>query len=100
AGSECTVDSDCNTASGEVCDEGVCYGDPPTGMFAATLVAPIEREDLTSTEIPDLLLPRTGHLDDLQLDGPISFTGRVEAYCAGSNCSTSSIAAEVRLTRP
>lgn len=99
-GSECMVDSDCNTSAGEVCDEGLCYGDPPTGMFAATLVAPIEREDLTSTEIPILELPRDGHLGDLQLDAPVTFSGRVEAYCAGANCSTASIAAEVRLTRP
>jgi hypothetical protein len=99
-GSECSVDSDCNTAAGEICDEGVCYGDPPTGMFAATLVAPIEREDLTSTEFPNLMIPRDGQLGDLQLDAPVTFSGRVEMYCAGANCSTNSIAAEVRLTRP
>ena len=98
-GSECSVDSDCNTAAGEVCTEGVCYGDPPTGMFAATLVAPIERVDLTSTEFPNLSIPRDGQLGDLQLDAPVTFSGRVEMYCAGANCSTNSIAAEVRLTR-
>lgn len=99
-GSECSVDSDCNTGAGEVCDEGLCYGNPPDGMFAATLVAPIEREDLTSTEFPNLIIPRNGQLDDLQFDAPVTFSGRVEAYCAGSMCSTNSIAAEVRLTRP
>lgn len=100
AGTECSVDSDCNTAAGEVCDVGVCYGNPPMGMFAATLVAPIEREDLTSTEFPTLVIPRDGLIGELQLDAPVTFSGRVETYCAGTNCSTSSIAAEVRLTRP
>jgi hypothetical protein len=99
-GSECSVDSDCNTAAGEVCEEGVCYGDPPTGLFAATLIAPIEREDLTSTEFPNLEIPRDGQLGDLQLEVPVKFSGRVEAYCAGSNCSTMSIGAEVRVSRP
>lgn len=99
-GKECSVDSDCNTSAGEVCDEGVCYGDPPMGMFAATLVAPIERVDLTSTELPSLMIPSNGQLGDLQLDAPVTFSGRVEMYCAGTNCSTNSIGAEVRLTRP
>lgn len=99
-GTECSVDSDCNSAAGEVCSEGLCYGNPPSGLFAATLVAPIEREELTSTEIPNLLLPTDGNLGDLQLEAPVTFSGRVEAYCTGANCSTASIAAEVRLTRP
>lgn len=99
-GTECSVDSDCDTAGGEVCNEGLCYGNPPTGQFAATLVAPIEREELTSTEIPNLILPPDGQLEDLQLEAPVTFSGRVEAFCGGSNCTTASIAAEIRLTRP
>lgn len=99
-GTECSVDSDCNTAAGEACHEGLCYGNPPTGQFAATLVAPIEREELTSTEIPNFVLPADGYVGELQLEAPVTFSGRVEAYCGGSNCSTNSIAAEIRLTRP
>ncbi|HUS27176.1 MAG TPA: hypothetical protein VMZ53_01670 [Kofleriaceae bacterium] len=101
AGQECNYDSDCNTASGEVCDEGLCYGNPPTGNYAGTLSAPIEREDLISTEIPLLSFPVNGHLPDLELEAPVTFSGRVEAYCpASATCPTTSIAAEVRLTRP
>lgn len=101
AGQECNVDSDCNTAAGEVCDEGLCYGNPPAGNYAGALSAPIERADLISTEIPSLALPPNGHLPDLALETPVTFSGRVEAYCAASaSCSTMSIAAEVRVTRP
>jgi hypothetical protein len=101
AGQECMVDSDCNTVAGEVCNEGLCYGNPPAGQYAATMSAPIEREDLISTEIPSLSLPASGLLPDLELETPVTFSGRVEAYCPGSStCSTLSIAAEVRLTRP
>src|SRR5262249_34698510 len=51
-GQECATNSDCNTAAGEVCDEGVCWGNPPTGMFAATVSPPAVREELVATEIP------------------------------------------------
>lgn len=99
---ECSVDSDCNTGAGEVCDEGVCYGDPPAGQFAATIAAPATREDLVSAELAVLSLPADGWLGDLALERPVVISGRVEAYCATANqtCSTASIAAEIRLTRP
>ena len=101
AGGECRVDPDCNTAAGEACWEGTCYGNPPPGTYAGTLSAPFEREDLVSTEITNLVLPRDGNIDKLELETPVTFSGRVEAYCAGSTtCATTSIAAEVRLTRP
>ena len=101
-GSECKVDSDCNTASGEVCFEGLCYGDPPLGMYAATLSAPITREDLIATEVPLLTLFSDGDLGPLTLETPVTFSGRVEAACSTSQttCSTMSIAAQVRITRP
>jgi hypothetical protein len=101
-GNECSVNSDCNTAGGEVCWEGSCYGDPPLGTYAAALSAPVTREDLIATELPALMLTSDGNLGELALEAPITFSGRVEAYCgaAQTNCSTTSIGAQVRITRP
>jgi hypothetical protein len=101
-GNECSVDSDCNAAAGEQCFEGVCYGDPPLGIYAAAMSAPITREDLISTEIPLLSLPANGNLGELTLEAPVTFSGRVEAACPPpqQSCATASIAAQIRITRP
>jgi hypothetical protein len=99
-GQECRISADCDP--GEVCSEGLCYGNPPTGMFAATLTAPSAREDLVATELVTFMLPEDGALGDLQLETPVTISGRVEAYCSSSQpaCSTLSVAAQVRVTRP
>jgi len=99
---ECSVDSDCNTAAGEQCFEGSCYGDPPLGTYAAVLSAPVTEENLITTELPMLTLPRDGNLHELVLEAPIIFSGRIEANCAvvQMNCSTMSIGAQLRITRP
>jgi hypothetical protein len=101
-GNECSVDSDCNTGAGEACWEGKCYGDPPLGIYAATLSAPVAREDLIATELPQLALTSNGDLGDLKLEAPVTFSGRVEAFCTAQQmtCSTMSIGAQVRITRP
>jgi hypothetical protein len=97
---ECHVASDCD--SGEVCTEGLCYGAPPQGMFAATLTAPAAREEVIATEIADLMLPADGWLGDLPLEVPVTISGRVEAYgsTSATSCNTASVGAEVRFTRP
>jgi hypothetical protein len=101
-GKECADTSDCNTAAGESCFEGLCYGNPPLGMYAATLSAPVVRSDLITTEIPVLSLPSDGNLGPLTLESPVTFSGRVEAACSANQttCSTMSIAAQIRITRP
>lgn len=101
-GQECTVNADCNAAGGEVCFEGLCYGDPPLGMYAATLSAPVSREDLTTTEISMLSLPQDGNLWKLELEAPVTFSGRIEAACTTQQmpCSTLSVGAQIRITRP
>lgn len=101
-GKECSLDTDCNTAAGEQCFEGLCYGDPPAGMYAATLSAPVTREDLIATEIPLLSIPQDGNLGLLTLESPVTFSGRIEAACTMTQmtCSTMSIAAQIRITRP
>src|SRR5947208_906555 len=95
----CESTSDC--ASGEVCQEGVCWGDPPMGTFAATLAPPAARADLVSSDIPLLVIPQNGWLDSLELAAPVTVTGRVEAYCAPSSqtCDTSSLGARITFTR-
>lgn len=95
----CTMDSDCGT--GEVCDEGVCWGNPPMGMFAATLVPPSDRADVVQTQMPTLLIPGDGWLGDVALEAPVTFSGRVEAYCPGgtTSCTTSSLPATITVTR-
>ena len=101
-GQECVTDSDCNTAAGEVCGEGICWGNPPLGTYAATLSPPAVREELVATEIPVLALPANGWLGDLTLETPVTISGRVEAACPASQmpCPTTSIGAEIRITRP
>ena len=94
----CTKDSDCGT--GEVCGEGVCWGNPPMGMFAATLVPPSDRNDVVQTQIPSLMIPGDGWLGDVALEAPVTFSGRVEAYCpATTACTTNSLPATITVTR-
>jgi hypothetical protein len=96
----CTSDSDCNTAGGEVCDEGVCYGDPPMGMFAATLGPPSDRTDIVQSEMPALAIPSNGWLGDVVMPAPVTISGRVEAFCPGTmTCSDASLPATITVTR-
>lgn len=99
-GMECRVSADCD--NGETCTDGVCYGNAPEGVFAATISAPSMRTDVIATELANITLPHDGALGELQLETPVTISGRVEAYCAGSamTCSQLSIGAQVRLTRP
>jgi hypothetical protein len=99
-GQECRVSADCDPE--EVCSEGLCYGNPPQGTFAATLTAPSARENLVATELVNLVLPEDGELGELALETPVTISGRVEAYCSSNQagCSTLSLAAHVRVTRP
>jgi len=98
---ECTRDSDCETALGEVCNAGTCYGGPPAGTFAATMTPPSDRSDLTSSEIPSLQLPANGDLGTFAFEAPVRITGRLEAFCASGNtaCSNTSIGGSVVVTR-
>lgn len=97
---ECTVDSDCNTAMGEVCWTNQCYGGPTSGTFAAVLVPPAVRPDLIAIEVPDLPLPANGDFGTLDLETPVHITGRVEAFCPDQQtCSQTSVEATVLVTR-
>ena len=98
----CSTTSDCNTGLGEVCEEGVCWGGPPPGMFAAVIGPPSDRVDLVSLEVPAIGLPANGWLGELPLETPGTFAGRLEAFCmAPTDCSgRTSLGATITISRP
>ena len=95
----CTADSDCG-GTGEVCQEGMCWGDPPMGTFAATLGPPSDSASVVQTEIPALAIPSDGWLGDVVLEAPVTLSGRIEAYCPGAmTCTNASLPATITITR-
>jgi hypothetical protein len=96
---QCSTAADC--AAGEACEESVCWGNPPTGMFAATLGPPSDRSDLVSTEVGMLAIPTDGWFGDLAMPAPATLSGRVEVFCPGSTTcdSTTSVGATISITR-
>jgi hypothetical protein len=77
----CKITSDCDRAHGEVCEEGVCWGNPPPGPFAAVVSPPSTRHDLSPREIPQLAIPDFGLMSDLTLDASLQLSGRIAAFC-------------------
>ncbi|MBK9033294.1 MAG: hypothetical protein IPL61_18815 [Myxococcales bacterium] len=84
---ECEVQADCNGAAGEVCDVGVCWGDPPTGRYSALVTPPTElRGALVKTAIADLTMAADGTLGNgidqaLILDAAVTVRGTVTIPC-------------------
>ena len=98
---QCTTDSDCDTSVGEVCEQGACWGGPPTGQFAAIVVPPNSRPDLISVEIPQQTLATDGDLGNVALGNAVTLSGRVEAFCQQPvMCTNMTIAATVTVSRP
>jgi protocatechuate 3,4-dioxygenase beta subunit len=95
---QCTSDTECDTSAGEVCQENVCWGNPPSGMFAASLTAPSQATNLIGTQLPVISVPADGFLDGLDLAVPVTFSGRVVEGCDG--CASSTIAAQLTVTTP
>lgn len=97
----CKATADCDGASGEVCQQGVCWGNPPRGMFAAVISPPSTRHDEVPRELPPFTLSPDGWLGELQLDAPVLLSGRVVAFCAQFNavCDTTPIGATVTVSR-
>ena len=78
----CQSSTDCDSPSGEVCDEGVCWGDPPAqARFAAVLVPPAERVDLPVAVVPILSIGADGSIGGLAFPGAIKVSGRVLLAC-------------------
>lgn len=100
---ECEVTTDCDTAHGEVCEEGVCWGNPPPGPFAAVLSPPGERKnDLAPRELALAAIPDDGYLGDLALERPASYTGTVRAICPppSTECEETQLGASIIVSRP
>jgi hypothetical protein len=93
----CQSSDDCDHAAGEVCDEGVCWGDPPAdAVFSAVLVPPEGRDDLVATEVPELAITQTGEVDGLIFADSIEVWGRVVL----ATRIEESIAAHIQIRRP
>jgi protocatechuate 3,4-dioxygenase beta subunit len=97
----CKKTTDCDFGHGEVCDEGVCWGNPPAGTFAAVISPPSTRHDLVPRELPQLPLAPNGWLDDLKLEAPVLLSGRIVAYCPPpmTSCDPTTLGATVTVSR-
>ncbi len=105
----CDDTSDCDAENGEVCDEGVCWGDPPDGItFAAVLVPPDDRTDLPVAVIPALSIADDGTIVGLDFPQAITVSGRVLLACPpieqepdpGYDCGPErSVAAQIEIER-
>jgi hypothetical protein len=102
----CHRTSDCDTGNGQVCQEGVCWGDPPVGPFAAVVSPPATRRDLVSRELPpsEFMIPQDGLLRELTLDSPALISGRLVASCSSTlppamACDASALGATITVTR-
>ncbi len=101
----CDTNADCDTANGEVCDEGVCWGNPPAGAtFAATLIGPDGADDLVRTDVT-LSIASDGTVTGMQFADTITVSGRVTLACGPNDdpqfCDpTTSISAQLRINRP
>jgi hypothetical protein len=101
----CEIQEDCDTAAGEVCDEGVCWGNPPASTrLAAVLIPPEDRPDLAAREIPELMIEPDGMTRGLELGPSVRVSGRVVLACGGFDdlpCGPdASIPARIQITRP
>lgn len=99
----CEADTDC--ATGEICSEAICWGDPPAQPYAAVLIPPAERTDLIRTEIPALEIAADGTFGTLSFAAPVTIQGRVVLACKESTpeapCDPErSIPAHIHVTRP
>jgi hypothetical protein len=99
---QCESSDQC--AGGEFCDQGLCWGDPPPGPFAAVLTPPAERADLVVTHLAELSIEQDGHIPDLVFAETIEIRGRVVIDCPdaleGDDCDPSrSVAAHIWVRR-
>jgi protocatechuate 3,4-dioxygenase beta subunit len=97
---ECHSTDDCDRAHGEVCEENVCWGNPPAGLFAAVISPPSSRHDLVSRELPQVVIPDFGWMGDLALEAPVLLGGKVVAACTTLvPCDPTPIAATITVSR-
>lgn len=93
----CHADSDCDAPAGEICDDGICWGNPPDGVtFAAVLNPPEGRPDLAPSEVPAVVFEDDGTALGLVFAETVTLSGRV--VLAGD--PDRSVAAQIRVERP
>jgi hypothetical protein len=98
----CHSDNDCDRSHGELCEEGVCWGNPPPGPYAAVVSPPSSRQDLVAREIPQLVIPDHGWVGDLTLEVPVLLSGKLVAFCPPplAACDPTPLAGTVTVSRP
>lgn len=96
---ECTEQSECDTTNGEVCEEGVCWGNPPEGTFAAVISPPSDQPDLVAKELTQLVISESGWLSGLMLERPVSISGQLDAVCTPPVVCDRPITATITITR-
>jgi hypothetical protein len=95
---ECATNADCNGI--EVCDDGTCWGDPPSGEFAMVLSPPVERTDLVSREIMTGIINPDGWIDGLVFERPVKLSARLSTMCTPPLvCDRAMFEANVTVTR-
>ena len=93
----CKTTADCD--SGEICEENVCWGNPPAGAIAAVISPPSERTDLVSREVVVLPISGEGWIDDTHLDTAVAFKGRMQALC-DLQCDGRMLGGKIEVMRP
>ncbi len=83
----CVENADCNTGAGEICDENICWGNPPTTSVAVLAGPPIDRPDLTTSELVGASIAPSGWFS-AALEHPVMLSGRVTASCVAEGGST------------
>jgi hypothetical protein len=102
---QCEVTADCDAEAGEVCDEGVCWGDPPDrARFAAILVPPAGRTDLPVAVLPELAIASDGGMAGIAFPEAILVRGRVLLACPAGDApyacgAEESVGATIRVER-
>ncbi|MBL4632225.1 MAG: hypothetical protein JKY56_00020 [Kofleriaceae bacterium] len=77
----CEVSTDCPSLD-HLCDQGVCWGDPPDSSgFAAVLIPPADRPDLAPTELTQIAISSDGTIASLDFGRTVTFHGRIELGC-------------------
>ncbi|MBI4508329.1 MAG: hypothetical protein HY698_01755 [Deltaproteobacteria bacterium] len=82
--------------SGEACDQGICFGNPPALTFAAELFPPPGYPELARTEIPRLDIAQDGTVSNLHFAKTVRVTGRVVL----ASDTRISVAATITFRRP
>jgi len=96
----CEASDDCDQSHGEVCEEGVCWGNPPPGPFAAVIAPPSTRHDLVPHEMKQVAIPDDGWMVDLALETPVLLNGRIVAFCPPPmTCASTTLGATVTVSR-